>query len=116
MTLEQAKNLFKTTGTFTEGDGPYYSRKDVIRILDQIEDEQIQQIEVRSINSIRDQFLERLNNIDLEDYEFDKEDHIFEIELGLYDRTIEIERIDIDYKSLDDEIRNVVKDIFAEMK
>ena len=115
MTIQDAKNLFKANAAFTEGDGPYYSQKDVLRILDQIEDEQIQ-IEVRSINSIRDQFLERLNNINLENYEFDREDHIFDIELGLYDRTIEIERIDIDYKSLDDEIRNVVKDIFAEMK
>ena len=115
MTLEQAKNLFKTTGTFTEGDGPYYSRKDVIRILEQIEDEPTQ-IEVRSINSMRDQFLERLNYINLENYEFDREDYIFEIELGLYERTIEVERIYVNHDSLLSEIRDIVRDVFAEMK
>ena len=115
MTLEQAKNLFQTTGTFTEGDGPYYSRKDVIRILEQIEDEPTQ-IEVRSINSMRDQFLERLNDINLENYEFDREDYIFEIELGLYERTIEVERIYVNHDSLLSEIRDIVRDVFAEMK
>ena len=109
MKVQEIKNLINQD-QFSTLEGPFYSKKDVLEILDKIEETSF------DMEGFKELFIDTfLEEVDIENF-FD-DDIIGGVDLTMgYDNKVEVENYDFDYTTIVEKVVEVMDEIFEKLK
>jgi len=121
MKVQEIKNLINQD-QFSTLEGPFYSKKDVLEILDKIEETSfdVEEFKEKFINTFLEEFKEKFINTFLEEVNIEKffDDDIIEgVDLTMgYDNKVEVVNYDFDYVTIVDKVVEVIDEIFEKLE
>jgi len=109
MKVQEIKNLINQD-QFSTLEGPFYSKKDVLEILDKIEETSF------DVEGFKEKFINTfLEEVNIEKF-FD-DDIIEGVDLTMgYDNKVEVENYDFDYVTIIDKVVEVMDETFEKLK
>jgi hypothetical protein len=111
MKVQEIKNLIlQDNSSSLNLEGPFYSKKDVLEILDKIEERSF------DMKEFKEKFMLELEERNVENY-FDGENIVDDVDISIgYDRRLEVESYELDYSVIFEKVCEMVEDTFNELE
>jgi len=112
MKVQEIKNLIlqDNSSSSLNLEGPFYSKKDVLEILDKIEERSF------DMKEFKEKFMLELEERNVENY-FDGENIVDDVDINIgYDRRLEVDSYVLDYSIIFEKVCEMVEDTFNELE